>query len=574
MYQPTTFRRLTVISRALTYSALVSILSFVLACDAAADLAGKLRPLINGHDGDVGVAIKHLPTGESFTYRADEPMPTASLIKFPVMITAYQAIADGALDLKQSVTLTEADKIRDSGTLTVDFSPGTTFSLHDTIRLMIVYSENTATNLVADRVGLPATAAMMEKLDCPHTKLHSKVTLRSTSVFPDRSKQFGLGSTSAAEMVKLFTALHNGELVSAAACEQMKKHLYACADRSMCARDLPPGTKFAHKTGAVSAVRTNAGIIESPSGPIIVCVLTANNEDRSWSYNNAAQVLCGKVARIAYDHFNTEPTSEDLDESKPMAIGASGHLVEALQRTLNARIPRLDIGVDGDFGPQTEGAVQAFQRANDLPDTGAVDAKTWEALGALVTEDPDQPDPAEINARKIDRAPADALIGPPFVTCKAWAIGDASTGKFLWGQDEDQPRDMASTTKIMTAFLVTSLAEKDPAVLEEVVTFSRRADNTIGSTAGVRVGEKISVGELLYGLLLPSGNDASVALGEHFGDRLSPDGNDQGDSYQSFIEAMNRRAKQLGMSDSSFANTHGLTAAGHQTSPKDLLTLA
>lgn len=542
------------------------------ACFAAKELAKQLQPLIDAHKGDVGVAITHLPSGKSFAHRADAPMPTASLIKFPVMIATYQAIADGKLSLDQKVTLTEADRIPDYGTLTVDFSPGTTLSLHDAIRLMIVHSENTATNLVADRIGLPATAKLMEELGYPNTKLHSKVSMRSTSVFPERSKQFGLGSTTAAEMVELFTALHEGKLVSPTASKQMLEHLYQCADRSMCARDLPAGTKFAHKSGAVSAARTNAGIIDSPSGPIVLCVLTAKNEDRRWSDNKKAQVLCGKIARIAYDHFNSEADAQDPKQPQALAIGSSGHLVEALQRTLNKRMPALDIGVDGDFGPQTDGAVKAFQKAHDLPVTGRVDVKTWNALGPLVTKEPDQPPPSEINSQRIEKRPPDALTGTPFVTCKAWAIGDAETGELLWGYNEDRPRDMASTTKIMTAHLVFRLAENDPAVLDETITFSQRADDTIGSTAGVRAGEVISVQELLYGLLLPSGNDASVALAEHFGSRLTT--TETGSAYDKFIMAMNEVAKELGMQESSFENPNGLTAPKHKTSPRDLIKLS
>ncbi len=550
---------------------------FATQSDAASDLAKQVQPLIDAHDGKVGVAITHLPSGESFTHRAEKPMPTASLIKFPLMITTYQAIEAGKLDLEQKITLRDEDKVPGSGILTPHFSPGATLSLNDAMHLMIVYSDNTATNLVIDQVGLPATAQVMESLDCPATKLHSKVFRRDTSIFPERSKQFGLGSTSAADMLRLYTALHAGKLVSKTASQRMLAHLYECESKKMCPRDLPPGTKFAHKSGSVSAVRADAGIIESPNGPIVICVLTAENEDRSWSSDNDAQVLGGKIARAAYDHFNPAKNStKDPSKPQPLAIGSSGHLVEALQRTLNARTkPSVDIGVDGDFGPNTERAVQTFQRANKLPDTGQVDAKTWEALGPLVTKDPNQPAPAVINAKIIEKRPADALAGPPFVTCKAWAIGDAQTGKLLWGFREDEARDMASTTKIMTAFLVTSLADKDAAVLDEIVTFSQRADDTIGSTAGVRVGEKISVGELLYGLLLPSGNDASVALAEHFGERLAAGGNTVGgDSYDNFIAAMNQVAKELGMDKSGFENPNGLTAPKHKTSPRDLLTLS
>ena len=102
-------------------------------------------------------------------------------------------------------------------------------------------------------------------------------------------------------------------------------------------------------------------------------------------------------------------------------------------------------------------------------------------------------------------------------------------------------------------------------------------DQTIGSTSGVRAGEQLTVHELLYGLLLPSGNDASVALAEHFGARLgdAPDA-DVGPrkAYRLFVDAMNREAKQLGMDNSQFVNPHGLTEEGHYTSAHDLGRLA
>ena len=540
------------------------------------DLANKIQPLIDAHDGEVGVVIMHLPSGKSFTHQAKKPLPTASLIKFPLMVATYQAVEAEKASLDQKITLREEDKVPGSGILTEHFSAGTTISLHDAIHLMMVYSDNTATNLVINQVGLPATAKLMEKLDCPDTKLHSQVYRRETSIFPQRSKQFGLGSTSAADMLRLLNSLHAGELVSKSASRQMLVHLYACADKSMCARDLPPNTKFAHKSGAVSAVRTDAGIIDSPSGAIAICVLTADNEDQRWSADNAAQVLGGKIARATYDHFNPQATSSDPNKPQLLAIGSNGRLVEALQRTLNARSkPSPAIAVDGDFGPNTERAVQAFQRAHDLPDTGRVDENTWEALGPLVDKDPDLPAPAVINAQKIEKQAPDPLTGQPFVTCKAWAIGDGQTGKLLWGSNESEPRDIASTTKIMTAYLVTSLAEKEPHVLDEIVTFSRRADDTVGSTAGVRAGEKLPVGELLYGLLLPSGNDASVALAEHFGARVTLAENAQvTDNYDQFIEAMNSQAQQLGLKCTYFENTSGLTAPKHKSSASDLITLA
>jgi D-alanyl-D-alanine carboxypeptidase (penicillin-binding protein 5/6) len=185
--------------------------------------------------------------------------------------------------------------------------------------------------------------------------------------------------------------------------------------------------------------------------------------------------------------------------------------------------------------------------------------------------------PAVENADEADKLPMEPLDGPPFVTAKSWVIIDGDSGKFLAGSDEDEKRDPASTTKIMTAYLVTSLAEKDPSVLDEMVTFTERADKTSGSTSDLKAGEKISVGELMYGLLLPSGNDASVALGEHFGKRLSPEKAAQdpkATSYDCFVDAMNRKAAEIGMTNTHFVNTHGLTTEGHQLTVRDLAHLA
>ena len=210
--------------------------------------------------------------------------------------------------------------------------------------------------------------------------------------------------------------------------------------------------------------------------------------------------------------------------AEPLKNGSNGPAVEDLQRTLNARLkPSPGLSVDGNFGANTEKAVKRFQRQHKLPVSGLVDDATLKALGPLVRTSPAVPDPEEVNNARLDRQPADPLDGAPFVTCKAWAIADGTSGKVLADMNGDSSLDMASTTKIMTAFVILTLAEKSPDILSEQVVFSARADQTVGSTSGVHEGERLTVEELLYGLLLPSGNDASVALAEHFGARLAID---------------------------------------------------
>lgn len=173
--------------------------------------------------------------------------------------------------------------------------------------------------------------------------------------------------------------------------------------------------------------------------------------------------------------------------------------------------------------------------------------------------------------RSQEKKPADSLEGPPFVTAKAWAIADGKTGVVLWGFQESSPRSMASTTKIMTAWIVLQLAAMDAKVLDELVTISERADKTTGSSAKIVAGERYSVRDLLYGLLLPSGNDAATALAEHFGKRFSAD-QPNADSTASFIAEMNRRADALKLNETKYLDPHGLSA--NQTSARDLVRLA
>ncbi|MBI3465689.1 MAG: serine hydrolase [Planctomycetes bacterium] len=269
-------------------------------------LAGRLMPLVEAHHGKVAVTVKHLETGVGFSHRENEPQRTASLIKFPVMIETHRQAAEGKVDLDRPVTLRKEDQVEGSGILTQHFSSGATFALRDAVRLMIAYSDNTATNLVLDQIGIGSTAETMERLGSPNTKIHSKVFRRDTSVFPERSQRFGLGSTTAAEMLRLLESLHRKELVSVEASEAMLAHLRTCDDRNKFPRFLPQGAKIAFKTGSVSNARTAAGIIYAPAGPVALCVLTDDNQDTSWTPDNAGDRLCAEIAREVYEHFSSQ----------------------------------------------------------------------------------------------------------------------------------------------------------------------------------------------------------------------------------------------------------------------------
>src|SRR5947199_10796719 len=112
------------------------------------------------------------------------------------------------------VTFKEEDKTPGSGILSTQFSGGATFSLRDAIRLMIAYSDNSGTNLVLAKAGLAATNETMEKLGLPNTKVHAFVFRPSSSIAPERSKQFGLGSTTANEMIRLVEMIQGKTVVT------------------------------------------------------------------------------------------------------------------------------------------------------------------------------------------------------------------------------------------------------------------------------------------------------------------------------------------------------------------------
>jgi D-alanyl-D-alanine carboxypeptidase (penicillin-binding protein 5/6) len=536
-------------------------------------LANLLKPLVEKHRGEVGVMVKHLPSGEVFAYREKEEMPTASLIKFPLLMAAYQKIDKEEMALEQPIEVKQEDFAPGSGILTSHFSAGLRLSLRDAMQLMIAYSDNTATNLVIDAVGLESTNKLMEELGCDATRLHAKVFRPNTSIAPERSRKFGLGSTSAADMVKLLELVHDKKFVSEERCQQILNHLYDCQEKKTIRRYLPAGTKVAHKTGAVNATRTDAGLMETPSGTIAYCVLTTANADKSWGDKNEGELLISEIGGALYRHYAGEAAPAAPAIARQLEMGSQGDLVEALQRTLNHRLkPSPELSVDGDFGPATEAAVKAFQEQAGLESTGVVDSAVWSALGPLVMSEETLPAPeqvARVNARRAER---ESLDGPPLVTCKGWVFIDATSGTRLAGNRADSLLNPASTTKMMTAYLVLKEAEEDPKVLDEIVTFSRRSDRTPGSTSDLREGEQISVGELLYGLMLPSGNDASVALAEHFGAKWNPEAGMS--AHDKFVERMNQQAQELGMTNTSYKNPHGLTAKGHLTTPADLAQLA
>lgn len=257
-----------------------------------ATLHRTLDSLARNYHGVLGYAIENLDTGERFALRADETFPTASLIKVPILVTLYDLAEKGTISLDAPLTVLGIDQVPGSGVLQF-MKPGMALTVHDAAVLMIVLSDNTATNLLLDRIVIRRVWAKMESLGLPHTKVHSKTFLRISSVAMDSSVKYGLGVTTPAEMTRLFGLLATGRAVSPAADSAMLAILRDNADDELMQRAVS-GLAVPHKTGATDSVRTECALFPLQSR-VVACAMTKQNADTRWLVDNEAQVALGRI---------------------------------------------------------------------------------------------------------------------------------------------------------------------------------------------------------------------------------------------------------------------------------------
>ena len=257
-----------------------------------AQLHRTLEAIAGSHHGIVGYAIQNLDTGERLTRRGDETFPTASLVKVPVMVTVYDLVTKGQLALDDPLTLLTIDKVGGSGVLHL-LHNGLMLTVRDATALMIATSDNTATNLLLDRILIRRVWDKMEALGLPHTKVHHKVSTWASSVAPDSTKKYGLGVTTPNEMARLFELLARGQAVDARSDSAMLRLLDENQDGDQMQRAIT-GVRAPHKTGSVDAARTECAIFYLQSR-VVACALTKENIDQRWLVDNEGQVTLGRI---------------------------------------------------------------------------------------------------------------------------------------------------------------------------------------------------------------------------------------------------------------------------------------
>jgi len=296
-------------------AALASLLLAAGRADAQAPAAGTPLPdtaalrraldaLADAHNGVVGYAVRDIDAGATISRRGDETFPTASLIKVPILVTVYDLVARGMLSLDDRLTVLGIDKVPGSGTLQF-MHDGIEVTVRDAAWLMTTISDNTATNILLDRIIIRRVWDKMEALGLEHTKVHSKTFLRSSSVAMDSSVKYGLGVTTPNEMARLFELLARGEAVSPTADSAMLEVLAHNEDNVLLQR-YADGVRAAHKTGATDAVRTECSLFYL-TRRVVACVLTRENADQRWVLDAESQLTMARMGEAIVRAWGTPP---------------------------------------------------------------------------------------------------------------------------------------------------------------------------------------------------------------------------------------------------------------------------
>lgn len=278
--------------------------------EAAKSLDGRIKAGIAGFKGHVSIYAKNLATGTTYSLAGDDPVRTASTIKFPIMIECFAEAGEGKLDLASPITLTEEEKVSGSGILQ-DLTPGREYPLRDLIMLMITLSDNTATNLILNRVGGNAVNARMAKLGLEQTRSMRKILGDGNKLKPfpsgisdegakPENKKWGIGRSSPHEMVTLLEKLYLGELVNKDASAQMLEILKKQRDHSSIGRHLKD-VVIANKSGALDALRSDVGIVFAKQGAIAMAITVDGMPEPDWSPDNAGEVLISQLSEILLD---------------------------------------------------------------------------------------------------------------------------------------------------------------------------------------------------------------------------------------------------------------------------------
>ena len=273
--------------------------------DPRLTLEERIEAELKSYDGTMGLYIDDLK-GNVITRFPDEKFETASTIKVYILAALFDAIGQGKASLKDMLTCEERFWIDGSGILG-SLEVGTTLSVKNVATLMIIVSDNIATNMLIDYLGIDNINACIQKLGCKDTVLHNVL---------DFAKYHQLGTTTPRDYASMFVRIQNRTLVSPEASEQMWQILFQQHYNSMIVKSLPQFYVdsdnydeqlfwFASKSGSMNACRNDGGIITTPYGSYVIVMLNKDFSDKQYYPDHPATVFGSRVSRLIFDQYLT-----------------------------------------------------------------------------------------------------------------------------------------------------------------------------------------------------------------------------------------------------------------------------
>ena len=289
----------------------------VLTSQPAGTMEQRISALVREFRGVMGVAAMDLRSRDWIAVNADARFPTASTIKVAVMLEAHHQAAEGRLPMDAMFTMKNSDKVGGTGVMN-GLHEGASFTTADLIHLMIVLSDNTATNMLIERLGTARVNERLEGYGIRDVKLF-RPTFRDgrPDVLPDFEREFGLGMATPRDMVRLMALIWDGKAVNRQASDAMLATLRDQQDLATIPRLLPDveGLRVANKTGIDAEklpgpdgvkrhVRADVGIVSGPNFAYAVAIYARQIEDTRWGVDNEALVAGGRISLLLFEHFS------------------------------------------------------------------------------------------------------------------------------------------------------------------------------------------------------------------------------------------------------------------------------